>query len=318
MPDTPQLSEAKRALLEKYLRGDAPQRTGINELNGLVREKQAPYNDTPIEPALVPVVPINATGTKTPFFYSHVHVDGGAFYCFSLADSLGPDQPFYILEPYCFTIKGVPPSLEEMAAEYVKAMRAVQPHGPYQLGGFCGGGLIVFEMAHQLHRQGEEVDLLLLVEPVDGPGPASYRMLIRNFGGRLVRSLARLFGISRRQQLDWFMRVRHYYLLARYSAYREREPKWLAPSLETLHKDWIGIFVWLISAYKPVKYPGKVTYFWAKEEFIGRREWGRKQAEAIEREVHQIPGNHWSCRTEYLSELAAELKTCLEQVRREE
>ncbi len=37
--------------------------------------------------------------------------------------------------------------------------------------------------------------------------------------------------------------MRHYYLLLRYPAYRKTQMQWLRPSLETLHQNWIGIFV---------------------------------------------------------------------------
>jgi hypothetical protein len=189
MPETPQipeLSEARRALLEKYLRGEI-QLEQTTKAARAARSEAAPAIDAGDgEALLVPIVPIRSTGTKRPFFYSHVHVDVGAFYCFTLANRLGPDQPFYILEPHLFDTGRIPTSLEAMASEYIRSMHTIQPHGPYLLGGFCGGGLIVFEMAHQLRQQGEEVDLLLLVEPVDGPGPASYRMLMRNFAGAFV------------------------------------------------------------------------------------------------------------------------------------
>jgi Thioesterase domain len=311
MPETPELSEARRALLEKYLRGEI-QPEPTRQESRPAQETAAPAPDTSAgEGLLVPVVPIRSTGSKRPFFYSHVHVDGGAFYCFTLADRLGPEQPFYILEPHRFDAGQIPRSLESMAGEYIRSMRTVQPHGPYLLGGFCGGGLIVFEMAHQLRQQGEEVDLLLLVEPVDGPGPASYRMVLRNLAGSFVRSVARLLRLTWQQQLDWFLRMRHYYVLVRHPYYRKRAEKWLRPGIEMLHKDWIGIFVWLISAYKPVKYQGTVTYLWAKEEFISKREWGEKQAEALEREVQFIPGNHWSCRTDYLADYASCLSECV-------
>lgn len=309
IPQTPELTEARRALLEKYLRGEI-QPGQIRNEDRPAEKEAAPAREAE-ESLLVPVVPIRSTGTKRPFFYSHVHVDGGAFYCFTLADRLGPDQPFYILEPHHFDAGQLPTSLEAMASEYIRSMRTVQPHGPYLLGGFCGGGLIVFEMAQQLRRQGEEVDLLLLVEPVDGPGPASYRKLLRNFAGSLVRKISRFTRLTWQQQLDWFLRLRHYYVLIRYPDYRKWATKWLKPDLEMLYKDWIGIFVWIITAYRAVKYPGKVTYLWAKEEFVSKREWGKKQAEAQEREVHLISGNHWSCRTDYIADFANSLNECV-------
>ncbi len=45
-------------------------------------------------------------------------------------------------------------------------MKTIQPEGPYVLGGYSFGGLIAFEMAQQLYRQGEEIALLFLLEPI--------------------------------------------------------------------------------------------------------------------------------------------------------
>ena len=53
--------------------------------------------------------------------------------------------------------------IEDMAAQYVADLRAVQPHGPYHLGGYCFGGNVAFEMARQLEADGEEVALLALL-----------------------------------------------------------------------------------------------------------------------------------------------------------
>ena len=55
-------------------------------------------------------------------------------------------------------------SIEEMAASYVKTVRAEQPDGPYMLGGMCAGGLIAFEMARQLRAQGAAVERVLMMD----------------------------------------------------------------------------------------------------------------------------------------------------------
>ena len=41
-------------------------------------------------------------------------------------------------------------TFEEAATDYIAEMRQVQPHGPYLLGGFSGGGITAFEIARQL------------------------------------------------------------------------------------------------------------------------------------------------------------------------
>ena len=54
-------------------------------------------------------------------------------------------------------------SIPELAAQYVERIRAVQPHGPYHLCGYCIGGQIVLEMAYLLEQAGEKVDNIYLI-----------------------------------------------------------------------------------------------------------------------------------------------------------
>jgi non-ribosomal peptide synthetase component F/thioesterase domain-containing protein/acyl carrier protein len=61
-------------------------------------------------------------------------------------------------------------TLEELAAEGIRDMRAVQPEGPYNLAGFCFGGTLAFEVANQLTQQGEKVHVLALVSARNGRG----------------------------------------------------------------------------------------------------------------------------------------------------
>jgi thioesterase domain-containing protein len=76
-----------------------------------------------------------------------------------------------------------------MAARFVAAMRGVQEHGPYRLGGYCYGGVVAFEMARQLEIMGEQAELVAIVEGF-APGwrsrhaalllPLRFRMLVSN------------------------------------------------------------------------------------------------------------------------------------------
>lgn len=62
MPDTPELSEARRALLEKYVRGDLPQ---VAVATGAVIQHVEADVSTPREH----VVAIQTGGSKRPFFF---------------------------------------------------------------------------------------------------------------------------------------------------------------------------------------------------------------------------------------------------------
>lgn len=48
-------------------------------------------------------------------------------------------------------------NIEEAASTYIKAMRAVQAQGPYYLGGYSYGGLVLFEMVKQLEADNQQV-----------------------------------------------------------------------------------------------------------------------------------------------------------------
>ena len=172
--DKPEISEAKRVLLEKYLRGEIKQST-ISEDVDTQNSAEIAAN------ARERAIPVQVGGSKRPFFYLHGDWTGRAFYCYPLASHLGSDQPFYILEPYNFDDLHIPPTFEDMASAHIQSMQAIQPTGPYLLGGWCNGGLIAYEMALQLLAKGQKVDLLLLLD-ADYPAyayPASMR-LVRN------------------------------------------------------------------------------------------------------------------------------------------
>ena len=56
------------------------------------------------------------------------------------------------------------PSTEETARECIATIRQYQPHGPYRLAGLSYGGVLAYEIAHQLNQLGEEVDGLVLLD----------------------------------------------------------------------------------------------------------------------------------------------------------
>ena len=61
--------------------------------------------------------------------------------------------------------------IAEMAAYHIDKMRSVQPRGPYLVGGMCAGGVIAFEIALQLQREGEDVPLVALIDAADVKAP---------------------------------------------------------------------------------------------------------------------------------------------------
>jgi thioesterase domain-containing protein/acyl carrier protein len=115
-----------------------------------------------------PLVPIcKGTGERPPLFC--VHGAGGNVLNFKvISDRLGPLQPFYGLQAQGVDGRLQPlASIEEMAAQYVEAVRTVDPHGPYQLAGYSAGGVIAIEMAARLKSEGAQVSLLAMVDTLE-------------------------------------------------------------------------------------------------------------------------------------------------------
>ena len=110
------------------------------------------------------LVPLQPLGDKPPIFF--VHGLGGHVYGFlGLAQRLAPDQPAYGLQALGLNEEALRHSTtEEMAAHYVREIRSFQPEGPYYLAGYSMGGVFAYEMAQQLHRSGQRVALLGLLD----------------------------------------------------------------------------------------------------------------------------------------------------------
>lgn len=263
-----------------------------------------------------PLVALQSGGSRPPFFYLHGDWTGSALYCRHIASDLGPDQPFYALEPYKFDGLPVLPTFEAMVEAHLHAVRAVQPEGPYLLGGFCNGAIVAYEMARRLQAEGQRVDLLLLVDP--GYTPAASKLMCD-----LFRRLGRWLHWSQDQQLHWFLRLRHVYKHLQLSHEKKAkdfaylnainpELRALFPPIERLRRDYVGLFTWVASVYQPGTYSGEVTFFCDSEEFLFGEAW-RNVAATGKAEVVPIPGSHTTCRTDHVHELSRHIQHSLDK-----
>jgi len=115
------------------------------------------------------LVAIQPRGDKAPLFCVH-GAAGTALLFQPLANRLADDCPVYAFQAQGLYGRDMPhTSIEEMAAHYIREMRTVQPQGPYLLSGWCFGGLVVFEMAQQLMRMGERVEMLAMLNAPSAP-----------------------------------------------------------------------------------------------------------------------------------------------------
>ena len=209
-----------------------------------------------------------AQGSQPPFFC--VHAIGGAVFSYvELAQSLGPDQPFYALQARGLDGRSEPfTDLEEMAAEYVRAIRTVQPEGPYRLAGWSFGGAVAFEMARQLRASGARVDLLALLDSWSPSISAATEMTEAEVRDLVMRDLGPAArGISR-GQLERILGVYQAHLEA---LHRYRPEPWLDET----------VFVTLFQAELSTGLPQVPANGW-DELFLG------------DIEVCRVPGDHYS------------------------
>ena len=82
-----------------------------------------------------------------------------------LAQRMGPDRAVYGLQARGLMGDDAPhATIGEAARDYLAEIRRIQPEGPYLLGGFSGGGITAYEMAHQIDAAGDSVAMLALLD----------------------------------------------------------------------------------------------------------------------------------------------------------
>lgn len=110
------------------------------------------------------LVTIQRGGNRLPFFCMH-GAGGNVLNFRDLSRAMHPEQPFYGLQAAGIDGISAPhETIEEMAEAYIAEIRALQPEGPYLLGGYSGGGIVAFEMARRLTAAGQEIGLLAFID----------------------------------------------------------------------------------------------------------------------------------------------------------
>lgn len=137
------------------------------------------------------LVHLNSVRRGRPVFWIHGALAGVESYR-TIAARV--DRPFYGIQARGFMtddppIEGIP----KMARYYVEIMRAVQPEGPYDVGGFSLGGVVAYEVTRLLQVQGQVVASLMMVDSPDNSGWAKSNEVrsvsVRSAAMQVVNSL---------------------------------------------------------------------------------------------------------------------------------
>jgi Thioesterase domain len=226
--------------------------------------------------------------------------------------------------------------VEDMAANYIKAIQKVQPRGPYLLVGECFSASVAYETAQQFRVCGEEVALLAFLD-----AKCSRQSLGRYVWRRLSASLryriqlildswaSAALHLSEIQWLERGKRLRYFF---------DKMGKaimivsWVIRGAWPLHPQWANIdggdaerrkskhvqraqkTYWLaVSRYRRRPYQGRITLLVNEEWYASDPNLRRADLAAGGVEIHKIPGNHLTYITEHIQVLAKELRECLDR-----
>lgn len=107
-----------------------------------------------------------------PIFWVFGGAGDPAFYLLPLARALRRGRllgQVYGFEAGLDDSGGCAARVEQMSEPMFRAMREIQPHGPYLLAGTSFGGWLAFDVAWRLHKAGEKVEFLGMLDAF-GPG----------------------------------------------------------------------------------------------------------------------------------------------------
>jgi thioesterase domain-containing protein len=189
-----------------------------------------------------------------------------------------------------------------MAADYVRWVRSVQPHGPYYLGGYCYGGVVAFEMARQLEAAGEEVRLVAVMEGYAVERSAVRKQLWRpTVIGRLLRNLPYWLKDNFHPEGPYL---------------RNWKTRGYNPAAELPdRKQVLDAHDLAMAAYKPGPYRGRVTLLRVKTLSLFRAHdpamgWADVAAGGVD--IRMVPGAHYNILEQpHVAGLAEQLRRCL-------
>jgi amino acid adenylation domain-containing protein len=292
----------------------------IEHLAGILRDGRRGHTYSPL-------AGLRLHGPRPPIFC--IHAAGGlVFYYSDLLRRLAPEQPVYGLQSRGLDGDETPfESLEDMASEYIRAIRTVQPSAPPassapstrsgdgpRLVGYCMGGLIAFEMARQLRAEGREPGLVALIDtsvppkggkPPEAPGWVVFFWELVNRKLEPLSRLAELEAMAPGPRLAWLMqRARSANVLPPGVADLERFERWLQ-----LYRANLRAY----AAYQPRPQAGRLLLLRAAEGPKGAPEdLGWAEIAGADLQIVTVPGDHFSMLAEpNVAALAEEIERVL-------
>jgi len=235
------------------------------------------------------LVRIQPEGSRPPLFCVSAPNINALGYV-ALARRLGPDQPLYGLQAqYPEDIEGEHSQMavEDLATEYLKAIRDIQAAGPYQFIGMCRGAHIAFEMAGRLEAEGHSVAFLGILDTWAMENTYNYIWFIKYY----FRRLKALLRFSPSEQIDVVKRKAREVI----RGFRVRNVLTEGLTAAELYRNPLHEVYFPGPDFVSKKYPGRISIFRIRRQPIDRIRddylgWANRADKGID--VHVIPGRH--------------------------
>jgi thioesterase domain-containing protein len=238
---------------------------------------------TPRFPTLVLLKP----GSETPPVFVAHGLGGSVMDFFQPVKHIETDHPIYGMQARGIDGLDEPlASIEGMAKFYLRAIKELQPRGPYVLVGYSLGGLVVLEMAQRLSANGEKIALVALLDAyphIRFLSLGQRALLIARQARRGLRSVGNLSGSG---------------------AYQPPAGVSFTPAMQRVRD---GAFL-ALTRYRPRFYPGKVRFVRADISSGFPDNAAAVWAPLVEKfEVDTVPGDHLGMIATHYEKLAAVL-----------
>ncbi|MEO8494132.1 MAG: thioesterase domain-containing protein, partial [Planctomycetota bacterium] len=243
------------------------------------------------------LVPLQPNGSELPLFF--VPAGYGDLVAFEdIAHAIGTNQPVYGLQPASAkqlkTFRQM--SIYRLVSAYLSEIKKVQPTGPYMLAGYSAGGIIVVEVAREMIRQGDEVALLVILDP---PSHVPF-------------------------WLDWFYSVtyRACRLTGMLTLVSTMRLRFLRRLFHVFLDEGLRTHTTVTREHRVAPFPGRITHFRARLSqswLVSMRPVGRfwRRIAKHGTEVHWIPGSHYGMlRGPGASVVVDELHDCIQRAKK--
>jgi len=250
-------------------------------------------------------------GDGAPFFLCHGDFVTLGLWAFRMVEMLRCNRPVFLVWPH----PEPQLSIEEMAKSYLPHLLAAQPTGAFCFGGFCNGGVLAWELAHQLESLGREIECVVLIDTRSFNARLPFRMI-----DRLAKLIAAVAPRTIRDNFNfdamhaiWLRVKRPVY----YGPYFRALSNYVPPKLQcdvvaVLCDESRGINVFSAVLWRDLARKVRGYEFWTipwrrlAREIHRRYEYSPAPWSRLSRKVHPryVTGTHVGAVTTYAGELA--------------